>query len=288
MSTPYPIVLVTGASSGVGKACAETLHGRGCRVYGASRSWVTSASAGTFRRLRMDVTSDSSVQEAVSGIIKAEGRIDALVNNAGYALAGPVEETSVEEAKRQFETNFFGALRVANAVLPGMRRQGSGVVIQISSLGGVFGLPFQGMYSASKFALEGLSEAMRYELAPFGVRVVLVEPGDVRTSITANRIVCSALTSGSAYAEAFGAALAVIEKDETGGSDAAAVAHLVDRIISGKAAGQVRFTVGRTDQRLSAILRRFLPYRVFEKIISAHYAVRTNAVQGIMRAAGGV
>ncbi len=178
------VVLVTGASSGIGRACAEFLAGRGYRVYGGSRRLVAGS---VVESISMDVGDDASVHAAVSTILAREGRIDILVNNAGIAIAGAVEDTSVEEARDQFDVNFFGVLRVCRAVLPAMREQGAGYIVNIGSIGGLIAIPFQGFYSASKFALEGLSESLRLEVRQFGVHVVLIEPGDHRTGLTDNR-----------------------------------------------------------------------------------------------------
>jgi NAD(P)-dependent dehydrogenase (short-subunit alcohol dehydrogenase family) len=189
-----PVVLVTGASSGIGKACAERLFARGCRVYGTSRQAPralaqvrTSDLAPMLRMIPLDVTSDASVDAAVGVVVACEGRIDAVVNNAGFGVAGAAELTTIEEAREQFETNFFGTVRVCRAVLPVMRQQGSGRILNVSSIAGRIGIPFQAFYSASKFAIEGFSEALRMEVAPFGVKVVLIEPGDFRTGFTAAR-----------------------------------------------------------------------------------------------------
>ena len=188
------VVLVTGASSGIGKACAELLFARGCRVYGTSRQAPralvearTSDLAPLLRMIPLDVTSDDSVDAAVGVVLACEGRLDAVVNNAGFGVAGAAELTTIEEAREQFETNFFGTVRVCRAVLPVMRQQGSGRILNISSIAGRIGIPFQAFYSASKFAIEGFSEALRMEVAPFGVKVVLIEPGDFRTGFTAAR-----------------------------------------------------------------------------------------------------
>ena len=191
------MVLVTGASSGIGLACADLLARRGFRVYGASRTATEPERA--FPSLRMDVDDDVSVAEGVARVLEREGRIDAAVNCAGFGIAG---------AKRQFETNFFGVLRVCRAVLPAMRERRAGTIVNVSSIAGLVPLPFQGFYSASKFALEGMSEALRMEVRPFGIRVVLVEPGDCRTHFTANRRpAAGADCSGSAYRPWFSAAM---------------------------------------------------------------------------------
>jgi len=175
------VVLITGASRGIGKACAERLVAEGDNVYGTSRHPEAENGDRNLHMLAMDVNRDESVNAAVNKILAVERRIDVVINNAGFGIAGSVEDTSVEEGKSLFETNFFGVLRVCRAVLPTMRNMGRGTIINISSLGGRIGLPYQGLYSATKFAIEGLSEALRMELRQFGIDVTLVEPGDVCT-----------------------------------------------------------------------------------------------------------
>jgi len=173
------VVLVTGASSGIGKCCAEYLAKQGYRIYGTSRRAVStdtrqrSSNANLFQMIRMDVTDDVSVKQGIDHIIAEESCIDVVVNNAGFAIIGSLEDTTIEEAKSQLDTNFFGALRVCRAVLPTMRKQNAGYIVNISSIGGLIGLPFQSAYSASKFALEGAMEALRLEVKPFGIQVVL-------------------------------------------------------------------------------------------------------------------
>ena len=170
------VVLITGASSGIGKACASHLAAQGFRVYATSRR-PSSITAPNLTMLAADVNHDDSVEQTVAAIIEREGRIDVVINNAGMGIAGPLENTTTEHAKAQFEVNFFGALRVCRAVLPAMRSQQRGYIINIGSIGGILALPYQSMYSASKFALEGMSEALRMEIRSFGIRVVLIEPG---------------------------------------------------------------------------------------------------------------
>ena len=157
------IILVTGASSGIGRATADFLHAQGHVVYGANRD--ASRVSAPWTAITLDVTKDEDCARAVAEILARHGRIDVLVNNAGLVWAGAVEDMSVEEARRQFDVNYFGALRLIRAVLPAMRGQGSGRIINVSSLAGRLGLPFQSHYSATKFALEGLTEALRPEVA---------------------------------------------------------------------------------------------------------------------------
>src|SRR3984885_14154940 len=223
------VVLVTGASSGIGLACARHLAAQGFRVYGTSRR-ANAALQGAVTMLEADVTDDRSVEQAVAAILDREQRLDILVNNAGMAIAGPVEDTSIEPAKSQLEVNFFGAFRVCRAVLPAMRSQRSGYIVNIGSIGGLVAIPYQSMYSASKFALEGLSEALRMEVRPFGIRVVLIEPGDHKTALTANRHFAKSPGSTDPYRASFEAALAKTARDEQGGPGPEKIARLLYRL----------------------------------------------------------
>ncbi len=270
-----PVVLITGASSGIGKTCAEQLHAKGYRVYGTSRRATAAAtrSSGSFQLIAMDVTSEDSVTQAIQSIVSREGRLDVVFNNAGDGIAGSVEDTSIEEAQQQLDTNFFGTLRVCRAALPVMRRQGAGLILNVSSLGGLVGLPFQGLYSASKFAVEGMTEVLRMEVRPFGVRVALIEPGDFRTGFTAQRRKVVASQGDSAYAERFGRALATMERDETGGADPLVVAQLLERLINTRSP-RPRYKVGGFVQKLSAgPLRKILPQKLFEYLLMSSYGI---------------
>jgi NAD(P)-dependent dehydrogenase (short-subunit alcohol dehydrogenase family) len=267
------VVLITGASSGIGGACAELLAQRGFVVYGSSRNADFRPAA--YHALQMDVRDDQSVERAVSRVVEEAGSIDALINNAGCGLAGAVEDTLPAEALRQMDVNFMGAFRVARAVLPVMRQRRSGVIVNISSLGGLFGLPFQSFYSASKFALEGFTESLSHEVGRFGIRVALVEPGDVKTGFTGSRVLAAAANASSAYNVAFTKCMRIVEKEEKQGVPPELIARLVCRIIEGKATGQ-RYTSGHFSQRLSAVLKRVLPGRLFEGIIGSFYGVNAK------------
>jgi NAD(P)-dependent dehydrogenase (short-subunit alcohol dehydrogenase family) len=175
------VALVTGASSGIGHAIARSLAGDGFAVFGTSRKGGGAADG--IEMLALDVRSDESVEACMAGLLERVGKIDVLVNNAGYLLGGAVEETSIDQAKAQFETNFFGAFRVIKALLPAMRAARAGRIVNVTSLAGVVPLPFWGFYNASKFALEGLTETLRYELSPFGISVSAIEAGLIRTRL---------------------------------------------------------------------------------------------------------
>ncbi|HTX80594.1 MAG TPA: SDR family oxidoreductase [Streptosporangiaceae bacterium] len=254
------VALVTGASAGIGKACAERLAAANWAVTGASRRG-TGGSGWT--GLVMDVDQDAAVQAGVAGILEREGRIDALVAAAGWGIAGAAEDTSIAEAKAQFETNFWGCVRVVQAVLPHMRTQQRGRIVLISSIGGVIGIPFQAYYSASKFALEGFAEALAYEVAPFGVQVTLVQPGNIATDFTARRQFAKASQAGTTYASALQQAVGAMERDEANGAPAALVAATVQRVLEASRAPR-RVSVGKAGERVGLIAKRLLPFRVFE------------------------
>lgn len=181
------VVLITGASSGFGQLLGQALSEKGYRVFGTSRNpaWSTPASGMTM--LALDVRDGASVTACVQSVLSTSARLDVLVNNARYVHEGPLEEVSLEELKAVFETNFFGAVRMVNAVLPAMRRDRSGHIIHVSSLAGLLPLPFWGAYSASKCALEGYSESLRHELKPLGIHVSLVEPSFYKTRLASNK-----------------------------------------------------------------------------------------------------
>lgn len=256
------VVLVTGASSGIGKSCAEFLARTGDRVYGASRTSAT---------LPMDVRDDASVRAAVAELIAREGHIDVVVNNAGIAVAGAVEDTSIEEAMAQFDVNFFGVLRVCRAVLPHMRARRSGCIVNIGSIAGQVAVPYQGLYSASKFALEGLSESLRHEVRSFGIRVMLIEPGDHRTALTENRRAAAASRENPAYRERYERAVARMTSDERNGPAPEAVARLLHRIIRLKRP-RLRYAVGPFTERAAPMVKRLLPYGVIEKLVDGYYS----------------
>ncbi len=268
LASPLPpgqkVVLITGATSGIGQACAAHLAGRGWWVFGTRRgSSAGMPSSSPFEMITMDVDDDASVQAGVDALLAKTGRLDAVVNNAGISLMGPIEDTATDEAKAQMETNFFGVLRVCRATLPALRKQGGGHIINVSSLAAVVGLPFSGLYSASKFALEGMSESLRHETRPFGIQVVLVEPGDFRTAITSKRRTTRASETNAAYREAFARFKVKQDQDEAQAPDPQAVATLVESILNNPQP-PMRYTVGMAGQRIVVPLKRLLPQSLFE------------------------
>ena len=211
----------------------------------------------------MDVDDDAAVHAGVERALSQHGRIDALVACAGFGVAGAVEHTAVAEAKAQLETNFWGAVRVVQAVLPVMRRQGGGRIVLVSSIGGVVAIPFQAFYSASKFAMEGFGEALAYEVAPFGITVTMVQPGNVKTDFTASRQMAAASSTDDTYRAALDKAVGVMARDEENGVDASSVAAVVQRVLD-KRRPPRRVSVGKAGERVGITAKRLLPFRVFE------------------------
>ena len=191
MTGKKKVALVTGSSSGMGFTTAVMLARAGIHTYASMRNLKKSKTITDLANkenlplqvIQLDVNDDKSVKDAIAKIVTEKERIDVLVNNAGYGLFGFIEDVSIEEMKAQFETNFFGVMRVTQLVLPTMRKQKSGTIVNVSSVGGRISLPVLSAYNSTKFALEGLSESMSYELEPFGIKVVIIEPGVIRTNI---------------------------------------------------------------------------------------------------------
>jgi NAD(P)-dependent dehydrogenase (short-subunit alcohol dehydrogenase family) len=234
------VAIVTGASSGIGAAVAHLFHRRGFIVYGTSRN-ASPSSEGEFTLLKLDVNSDESVKALVREVLARAGRVDVLVNNAGYALTGAAEETSIAEAKDQFETNFFGVVRMTKAVLPTMREARSGRIITIGSLAGILAIPYNAFYCSTKFALEGYAEALWHEMKPFGIGVSLIEPGFVRTAINQSmRVPAEPL---AAYDGARDRAVAAVELSINKGIAPGDVAQVVLRTALSKAP-RLRYRVG--------------------------------------------
>jgi NAD(P)-dependent dehydrogenase (short-subunit alcohol dehydrogenase family) len=267
------VVLVTGVSSGFGQAIAAELQARGHRVFGTTRSPAVPAPSGC-TSITMDVDHEASVTAGVAEVLRQAGRIDVLVNNAGFGYAGAIEDTTIEEAHSQFETNFFGVHRMCRAVLPRMREQRSGRIVNMSSLGGLVSVPFQAMYCASKFAVEAYTEALRMEVRPFGIQVAMIEPGDFATSFTAKRRLTAAAGSPlSPYAERCATAVRRMGEDEASNPDIAPVVRAVVKAIE---AGRprLRYPAANALQRTLVALRPLLPQRLFEYLIMDNYRIR--------------
>lgn len=264
------VVVITGVSSGFGKAISENLSRDNYMVYGISRKSVENNS---IRVINADVTDKSSVEKAVQEILGIEKRIDILINNAGMGIAGPVEFSSPTEIQLQMATNFNGTVNMIQAVLPAMRSQKAGFILNISSIGGIMGLPYQGFYSASKYAVEGLSDSLRMELKPYNIKVVVVRPGDFNTHFTANRQVIGAVGAGNPFEDQFKKTLSIIASDERGGLKPEFLALKVAAILRDKNPKH-HYTIASADQKLAVILKRILPASLFSYILQSHYGIK--------------
>jgi NAD(P)-dependent dehydrogenase (short-subunit alcohol dehydrogenase family) len=259
MHTIPKVALVTGASSGFGQATATLLAAQGFLVFGTSRTPLHKE-ASSFELLPLDVNSETSVQACVQTILGRTGRIDLLVNNAGFAQAGALEENSLEEAHAQFDTNVFGVLRLLKAVLPVMRKQGGGQIITVSSLLGVVAMPYLGLYASSKFALEGMIEGLSHELRPFHIKVSLVEPTFFRTNFDA-RPPAAPL---AAYESARQSMMQFVRQAVVQGPDPEQVARRIVHLTT-SVDPPLRSSVGPRATLLVA-LRHWLPPRLFEQV----------------------
>jgi NAD(P)-dependent dehydrogenase (short-subunit alcohol dehydrogenase family) len=280
------VVLITGASSGIGRAVAQVLKEQGFHVYGTGRKIsdapVDSGRDGGFlKMLPMDVLKEETVQQAVESIVRCEGGLNILIHCAGMGIAGALEDTSIRDARLQMDTNLLGCVCVLRHVLPVMRGQKKGLCLLMGSVAGFFGIPFQSLYSASKFALKGLNEALRLECAPFGIRCCLIEPGDTKSGFTQARLF-SGTKQDSAYAQAFARAVYAMEQSELKGKDADSVVKVVLRVIRRKSP-PVAVTVGFS-YKLLRFLKRLVSERFAERMLKMMYIHAPLPPQDWMRA----
>jgi len=260
------VVLITGASSGIGHAIAEYLGRKGNKVYGASRSAKTGK---YYVAVKMDVNDPANVKNIIEEIYKSDGRIDAVVNNAGLGVAGPFETSDIDEIKKAFETNIFGLTRVCQAVLPFMRKQNNGYIINISSIGSAMGLPYRGFYSASKAAVDIMTEALRMEVMHFGIKVCLVHPGDVKTAINEHRLIASD-SADEVYGQTFKRIYESINQDVEKGISPDKFGPVIQHIIQSEKVRR-NYYVGHFMQKLAVVLKKILPDFLYEKLIMNHY-----------------
>ena len=262
MHTPLKnkTTLVTGVSSGIGREIAQLLAERGARVFGSVRNPKAASPIRGVDLVGMDVTDDTSVNAAVQTIVQKAGPVQLLVNNAGYSLMGALEETSVDEARQQFETNLFGVLRVTNAILPAMRQQGFGRIVNISSVLGFLPAPYMGVYAASKHAVEGYTETLDHEIRRFGVRALLVEPAYTKTNIRGNSKFAKAALE--VYADERKRLTGLVQQNIEHGDDPRLVAEAVSQALTAKSP-RLRYPVGK-GVALSR-MRRFVPAAIFDK-----------------------
>ncbi|MCM0647184.1 SDR family oxidoreductase [Clostridium swellfunianum] len=272
------VVLVTGASSGLGLAVATHLEKMGYTVYAGARSFkdkdkaqISTSSVENHNKIYLDVTDEESASHAVDMIVNKEGKLDILINCAAFLVLGSVEDTSVDEYKGVLETNFLGTVRMCQKVLPIMRKQKEGRIINFSSINGLMATPFQSAYTASKFAIEGMTEALSIEVQDYGIKVTLIEPSDHRSGSKNYRPHAKkADLKTSAYYDTYIKVTSKFAHDEDNGSYPEKLAEVVYKITQ-KKNPNLRYTVGKIDQRLSAVLKRILPARIFEKIIRGYY-----------------
>ena len=270
-----PVALVTGGSSGIGEKTALRLRKGGFEVYAVARrvDRMTALEQAGVTTFAMDVTDDDSMVSGVERIIADRGRLDVLVNNAGYGSYGAVEDVPIDEARRQFEVNVFGLARLTQLVTPHMRAQASGRIINISSIGGKFYEPLGAWYHATKFAVEGFSDSLRIELAPFGIDVVLIEPGPIRTEW--NEISRESLTEtsrGGAYEEMAGNVRQVLERADTSRLMSSPPGVVARKIVKAATTGnpRARYPVGRNAGTILRA-RRMLPDGAFDAVVRRMY-----------------
>lgn len=259
------VILITGGTSGIGLYAAAALAAKGCRVYELSRR---DAGADGLTHLCADVTDETQVERAVQEILRREGRVDVVINNAGFGISGAIEYTDTAEAERQFDVNFFGMVRVNRAVLPILHRQGHGRIINISSVAAPIAIPFQAYYSASKAAIRAYSIALQSEVRPYGIEVCCILPGDVKTGFTAAREKNPA--GDDAYGGRIARSVAVMERDEQTGIPAEKAGAFV-----AKKALQKRVPVLCTlggKYKLFVFLTRLLPTRLMVRLVGKLYA----------------
>ena len=261
------VILITGITSGFGRAMAQQLCADGHKVYGTYRRDSQQIPGVTY--LKADVQDEASLRSAVNSVIEKEGRIDTVVSNAGMGVGGPLEFTSTEDAQRQMDVNFMGMVRLLNQVVPIMRKQHHGHIICISSIGGLMGLPYQGMYSASKFAIEGYCEALRLEVRQFGINVTVINPGDFFTGFTAARSKNLPPEAAIAY-PGYSESMKGIESDERSGLQPDYLARRISRIVRKRRPAN-RYIIATFVQRLSVTLKTILPAKWYDRILASYY-----------------
>ena len=262
------VVLITGASSGIGKSIATFLSDKKYKVYGTSRN-PKNIENFPFELIALDVLKVDTIKAAVNFILEKEGRLDVLVNNAGMGITGPIEDTPTEEMRAVFNTNLFGAIDVMKAVLPQMRIQKSGVIINVTSIAGYMGLPFRGLYSASKGALELITEATSMEVKNFGIKVVNVAPGDFATNIAAGRY-HTPVFENSAYKKTYQENLDLMNSHVDAGMNPIEMAEKVYKIINTENP-KIHYKVGGFMEKFSIVLKRILPDKMYQKLLMNHY-----------------
>lgn len=262
------IILITGGSSGIGKAIGVYLKSNGYTVYGTTRNISKHPNFKDFKLVQMDVRDKQSIIDGISEVLFLEKRLDVVINNAGIGITGPLEETPNEEILNAFDTNFNGPLNVIKSVLPIMREQKKGLIINITSIAGYMGLPYRGIYSATKGALELATESLRMETKPFGVDLTCLAPGDFATNIASGRY-HAPIIKNSPYEKLYGNTLKSIDQDVDNGGNPIQVAKKVHKIIETKNP-KIHYKVGTFIQKFSIVLKRILPDNWYEKLLLSY------------------
>lgn len=262
------VILITGATSGIGKATAEFLAEKGHIVYGTGRN-PNHNSIKNVTLLPMDIRDNQSITKTIHTILEKENRIDILINNAGVGISGALEEIPAEEIQNIFQTNFFGVITIIKEILPQMRKQKNGLIINITSIAGYMGLPFRSVYSASKGALQLVSESLRMELKPFGINVICIAPGDVATDIASRRF-HTPIYENSPYKNTYEHSLNLMNSDVNKGESPFTIAKKIHQIITSENT-KIHYKEASFLQRFSIVLKRILPDTWYEKLLMKHY-----------------
>lgn len=265
------VVLITGATSGIGKEMAEVLATNGFKVYGTGRNIKNATGSENLEYSCMDVRDQESVDKVVKQIIENDGNVDILINSAGVGIAGALEEIPFNDIYNTYETNLFGIIRVTKAVIPHMRKNGGGLIVNVSSIAGRVALPFQSIYSSSKFALECITEALSIELRNFGIKVCMIEPGDYKTNVNQNRQVIIP-GENSAYSERLRGFFDLLRKKIDTARNPEHIRKLILKIVKSKNP-KIRYKSGRLVENLTPATKFITPPRIFEKILMTYYKI---------------
>lgn len=266
MNKDIKTILITGTSSGIGLVLAEYLGKKGYQVFGLSRKTRDSP---YFKTIPTDITDPEQVQAAVSEILKSENRIDLLINNAGMGMVGAIEDSTKEEVLNLFQLNLIGATQTMAAVMPQMRKQRAGKIINVSSIGSEMGLPFRGFYSASKAALDKITEAMRYEVYPWKVAVCSLHLGDIKTNIAENRVRTNV---SEPYKKVFDGVYSLMNSHVDKGTDPLEVALYIEKLMH-KKSWKAHYYFGKFGQKIGVPLKWMLPQRLFENLMKKYNAL---------------
>lgn len=265
------VILITGASSGFGQVIAEKLSKSGNTVYGTSRNPEKYPEPKNYKLLKFDITSFTESKKLVKKIVSENERIDVLINNAGIGFTGPIEEILIKDIKMVFDTNYFGHIDVVQSVLPIMRKNKSGLIINITSIAGYQGIPFGSIYSASKASMEYLGEALNMELNKFRIRVVNIAPGDYKTDIIYNRNDTN-LSKNSPYYNVYKECIKEWSLNMSRSRNPIEVANLVEKVIKSKNP-KIHYIIGPFLQKISVFLKKILPEKIYQRLLMNHYKI---------------